>query len=180
MCSPAITPPSPRRPTSWASTTTIASSCAARRWPRPTTCRRLSSPRRAIPTIGPRWAWETYPDGLFATLARVAFEYQAPRIYITENGASYADGPDADGRVHDARRLAYVRQHLVAAWRAIQAGVPLAGYFAWSLLDNFEWARGYAQRFGLTWVNYETQERIVKDSGLWYGQAARAGGFAPA
>ena len=124
--------------------------------------------------------WETYPDGLFGTLGRLAFEYQVPKIYITENGASYADGPGADGRVHDARRLAYVRQHLTAAWRAIQMGVPLAGYFAWSLLDNFEWAHGYAQRFGLTWDNYETQERIVKDSGLWYGQAARAGGFAPA
>ncbi|MFZ2517723.1 MAG: family 1 glycosylhydrolase, partial [Anaerolineae bacterium] len=124
--------------------------------------------------------WETYPDGLFGTLGRLTFEYQVPKIYITENGASYADGPGADSQVHDARRLAYVRQHLTAAWRAIQMGVPLAGYFAWSLLDNFEWAHGYAQRFGLTWVNYETQERIVKDSGLWYGQAARAGGFAPA
>jgi len=123
--------------------------------------------------------WEIYPDGLFKTLGRLAFDYQTPKLYITENGASYADGPGPDGRVRDGRRIAYLRQHLAAAWRAIQMGVPLAGYFAWSLMDNFEWAHGYAQRFGITWVNYETQERIIKDSGRWYGEAAVNGGFAP-
>lgn len=123
--------------------------------------------------------WENYADGLFETLARLTFDYQVPKLYVTENGASYSDGPGADGRVHDARRIDYLRKHLTAAWRAIQIGVPLAGYFVWSLLDNFEWGHGYSQRFGLVWVNYETQERIIKDSGFWYGEAAANHGFAP-
>jgi len=89
-------------------------------------------------------------------------------MYVTENGASYADGPDGQGRVADDRRLAFVRDHLVAAHRAIEIGVPLAGYFLWSLMDNFEWERGYTQRFGMTWVDYETQRRVPKDSALWY------------
>ncbi len=111
-----------------------------------------------------------YPDGLRHLLSRLHFEYQPGRIYITENGASYSDGPDGDGRVRDERRMSYLRDHLVAAHRAIECGVPLAGYFVWSLMDNFEWSFGYAQRFGLIWVNYETQQRILKDSALWYKQ----------
>jgi len=150
--------------------------------------RRVAEADNLPPTVFPaprdldHWTemgWEIYPDGLFKTLARLAFDYQTPKLYITENGASYADGPGLDGRVHDSRRITYLRQHLAAAWRAIQIGVPLAGYFTWSLLDNFEWAHGYAQRFGITWVNYETQERIIKDSGRWYGETAVNGGFAP-
>ena len=112
--------------------------------------------------------WEIYPDGLYHVLCRLHFEYQVPKLYITENGASYSDGPDAEGRVHDTRRVNYLRAHLVAAHRAIQSGVPLAGYFVWSLMDNFEWARGYTQRFGLVWVDFQTQQRIPKDSALWY------------
>ncbi len=112
--------------------------------------------------------WEVYPDALFELLIRLHTDYRAPKLYITENGASYSDGPDAYGRVPDARRLDYFRGHLLACHRAIENGVPLAGYFAWSLLDNFEWAKGYLQRFGLVWVDYETQQRIPKDSALWY------------
>ncbi|RME71701.1 MAG: beta-glucosidase [Chloroflexi bacterium] len=112
--------------------------------------------------------WEVYPEGLYRLLNRLHFDYMPAKIYITENGASYSDGPDADGRVRDTRRQAYLRQHFMAAHRAMQNGVPLAGYFVWSLLDNFEWARGYAQRFGLIWVDYNTQQRIIKDSGWWY------------
>jgi beta-glucosidase len=112
--------------------------------------------------------WEIYPDGLFGLLSRVYFNYQPPKIYITENGASYAVGPDATGRVADLHRLNYLKRHFAAAQRAIQSGVPLAGYFVWSLMDNFEWAKGYEKRFGIVWINYETQERILKDSALWY------------
>ncbi len=114
--------------------------------------------------------WEVYPDGLFQMLARLRAEYEVPKMYVTENGASYSDAPDASGRVADSRRTRFVRDHLLAAHRAIDLGVPLAGYFLWSLLDNFEWERGYTQRFGITWVDYATQRRVPKDSALWYRQ----------
>lgn len=114
--------------------------------------------------------WEVYPDGLFQILTRVAFEYSVPKMFITENGASYSQGPDADGRVRDVKRLQFLRDHLLAAKQAIDIGVPLKGYFAWSLMDNFEWERGYTQRFGMTWVDYATQARVPKDSALWYKQ----------
>jgi beta-glucosidase len=114
--------------------------------------------------------WEIYPKGLYDLLCRLHFEYQAPKIYVTENGASYADGPSADGRVHDTRRIDYLRAHFIKAHEAMAAGVPLAGYFVWSLMDNFEWAKGYTERFGSVWVDYATQERILKDSALWYKQ----------
>ncbi len=122
--------------------------------------------------------WEVYPDGLFHVLGRLHFEYQVPKIYITENGASYSDGPGPDGRVHDERRISYLREHFKVAHQAIQIGIPLAGYFVWSLMDNFEWAHGFNQRFGLVWVNYETQERILKDSALWYRQVISQNGVA--
>jgi beta-glucosidase len=112
--------------------------------------------------------WEVYPEGLYHTLVRLRLEYATPKVYITENGASYSDGPDENGRIADGKRQRFVRDHLVAAHRAIDFGVPLAGYFLWSLLDNFEWERGYTQRFGITWVDYVTQRRILKDCALWY------------
>lgn len=118
--------------------------------------------------------WEVYPDGLFNVLCMLHFQYQAPQIYVTENGASWSDGPGADGKVHDTRRLNYLRDHLAAAHRAIAAGVPLKGYFAWSLMDNFEWAHGYQQRFGLIWVDFPSQRRILKDSALWYKEVIAA------
>jgi beta-glucosidase len=112
--------------------------------------------------------WEVYPDGLFELLTRLHVDYRVPKIYIAENGASYSDGPTGDGRIPDTRRLNYLRDHFIACHRALQIGVPLAGYFAWSFMDNFEWAKGYLQRFGIVWVDYETQQRIPKDSALWY------------
>jgi beta-glucosidase len=121
--------------------------------------------------------WEVYPEGLYGLLNRLHFEYRPPKLYITENGASYADGPDSQGRVKDERRVAYLRDHLAAAHRAIQNGVSLAGYFSWSLMDNFEWAKGYTQRFGLVWVDYETQQRLPKESARWYQQVIIANGF---
>jgi len=121
--------------------------------------------------------WEIYPEGLFETLSWLHYSYNVPSIYITENGASFSDGPGADGRIHDWRRTNYLRDHLVAASRAIQAGLPLAGYFVWSLMDNFEWAQGYSQRFGLHWVDYGTQQRIPKDSAFWYRNVIAENGF---
>ena len=121
--------------------------------------------------------WEIFPQGLYDLLCRLHFEYRLPKLYVTENGASFADGPGADGNVHDTRRIDYLRAHFAAAHRAIEAGAPLAGYFVWSLMDNFEWARGYTERFGIVWVDYETQERILKDSALWYKGVIAANAF---
>ena len=112
--------------------------------------------------------WEVYPAGLTELLERLHREYSPAEIYITENGAAYSDGPDDTGRIADTRRIDFIRGHLRAAHRALDSGVPLAGYFLWSLMDNFEWAHGYEKRFGLYWVDYETQKRIPKDSSLWY------------
>lgn len=136
------------------------------------------------PTVEPaplsEWTempWEVYPDGLFDTLSRIHLHYQPRKIYVTENGASYSDGPGADGHVHDKRRTDYLRGHFAAAHRAIQNGVPLKGYFVWSLLDNFEWGFGYSQRFGIVWVDYQTQQRIPKDSALRYSDVIKQNGF---
>ena len=112
--------------------------------------------------------WEVYPDGLRQILTRVHLEYGPAKLYVTENGASYSDPPDSNGRVPDERRRVFLRDHFIAARRAMDAGAPLAGYFVWSLLDNYEWERGYTQRFGIVWVDYTTQQRIPKDSALWY------------
>jgi beta-glucosidase len=112
--------------------------------------------------------WEVYPEGLFRVLGWLYYDYQPLKIYVTENGASYSDGPGSDGRVHDERRTRYLAAHFEAAEQAIQAGIPLAGYFVWSLMDNFEWGHGYSQRFGLVWVDFKTKQRILKDSALWY------------
>jgi beta-glucosidase len=121
--------------------------------------------------------WEVVPDGLYQVLKMLQREYAPAKIYITENGASYSDGPAADGAVHDRRRTEYLRMHFAAANRALGEGVPLAGYFVWSLMDNFEWSRGYKQRFGIVWVDYETQQRIPKDSALWYRQVIENNGL---
>ncbi|MEI7642714.1 MAG: GH1 family beta-glucosidase [Chloroflexales bacterium] len=121
----------------------------------------LDTPRTAM-------GWEIYPEGLFQLLRRLHRAYDLPKIYLTENGVSYLDAPGEDGRVRDGRRIDYLREHLDACLRAIAAGVPLAGYFQWSLLDNFEWGHGYAQRFGAVYVDYATQRRTPKDSFFWY------------
>jgi beta-glucosidase len=112
--------------------------------------------------------WEVHPDGLYHILCRVHFDYGPRRIFVTENGASWTDEPEPSGRVRDEKRRVFVKEHLRAARRAVEAGVPLHGYFVWSLLDNFEWDRGYSQRFGIVWVDYATQRRTPKDTALWY------------
>jgi beta-glucosidase len=119
--------------------------------------------------------WEVYPEGLYQLLMHMTSEYGLP-MYITENGASFADEL-TDGEVHDARRTNYYQVHLAACARAIADGALLKGYFAWSLMDNFEWGHGYTKRFGLVYVDYATQERILKDSARWYAQAVKANGF---
>ncbi|MGI5162842.1 GH1 family beta-glucosidase [Spirillospora sp. CA-253888] len=114
--------------------------------------------------------WPVVPDGLREVLVALDKRYGAslPPILITENGCSYGDGPDASGRVADTRRVEFLDGHLRAVREAIEAGVDVRGYFVWSLMDNFEWAEGYRQRFGLVHVDYETLERTPKDSYHWY------------
>ncbi|MGB5063047.1 MAG: GH1 family beta-glucosidase [Candidatus Competibacter sp.] len=122
--------------------------------------------------------WEVYPQGLTDILQWVAGRYGPLPLYITENGAAFYDPPQADGTVDDPLRRRYLRDHLRAALAALETGVDLRGYFAWSLLDNFEWAHGYSQRFGLVHVDYATQRRTVKASGKFYAEIARSRGAA--
>lgn len=112
--------------------------------------------------------WEVYPDGLRQALLRITHDYQPKTIYITENGSSFQDPPPTDGIVEDPRRVAFLESHLNALSQAIEEGAPVAGYFAWSLMDNFEWAEGYAKRFGLYYVDFETQTRTPKRSAHVY------------
>jgi beta-glucosidase len=128
---------------------------------------------------GPRtdFGWEVWPDALHDLLLRLTRDYDRPVLEVTENGCSYADGPGPDGEVHDARRSEFYRGYLEAVARAIEAGADVRGYHAWSLLDNFEWAEGYAQRFGLVWVDFASGRRVLKESGRWYGRVAAENGF---
>jgi len=118
--------------------------------------------------------WEVYPEGLTDLLLRVTKDYAPAEIYITENGVALADVPDEDDRVDDPKRVDYMRDHLIAAHAAIEQGVPLRGYFHWSLMDNFEWGHGYTKRFGLFRVNFDTCARVPKTSAVWYRDAIAA------
>jgi beta-glucosidase len=121
------------------------------------------------------FAWEVWPDGFHDLLLRITREYDKPLMEITENGCSYLDAPDEHGRVPDQRRIDFTRGYLSALGRAIKSGANIRGYHHWSLLDNFEWAEGYAQRFGMVYVDFLTQKRTIKDSGHWYAQLASSG-----
>ena len=127
-----------------------------------------------LPTEGPHtdMGWNIDPDGLHDLLVRVHDNYPEVPLMVTENGMACKDqlvvNDDGSKSVHDADRIDYLQRHLAAARRAMSEGVPLTGYFVWSLLDNFEWYFGYAKRFGIMYVDYATQERIPKDSFLWY------------
>src|SRR6266540_1387358 len=112
--------------------------------------------------------WEIYPDGLQDLLLRLRDDYAPRAIYITENGAAFPDVRGHDGRVLDPERQAYIEGHIDAVGRAVEAGVPVRGYFVWTLLDNFEWAWGYWKRFGIVYVDFPTQERVPKQSFEWY------------
>jgi beta-glucosidase len=111
--------------------------------------------------------WEVYPRGLHELLVRLEADYEIPPIYVTENGAAYRDSV-VGGAVDDPERTSYLRRHLQAVAHAIADAVPVAGYFVWSLLDNFEWAHGYTQRFGIVHVDFDTLERVPKSSYAWY------------
>jgi beta-glucosidase len=117
--------------------------------------------------------WEVYPQGLTELLLRLHQDYAAKCLRVTENGAAFKDQLlQVDGRpqVDDERRQAYLQAHILATWQARQQGAPVDAYFAWSLMDNFEWASGYEKRFGLVYVDYATQQRIPKRSALWFKQ----------
>jgi beta-glucosidase len=132
----------------------------------------VTFPPRDLPRTA--MGWEVNPDGLRTLLVRLGREYPSlPPLYVTENGSAYDDEVSADGAVHDTERVAYLRAHVDAVRAAIAEGADVRGYFAWSLLDNFEWAWGYDKRFGIVRVDYETQERIVKDSGRVFAELIR-------
>jgi len=118
--------------------------------------------------------WEVYPAGLGEVLLRLHREYGVKSLYVTENGAAFADVRGHDGRVHDLERIDYLRDYIGSVGDAIEAGAPVRGYHLWSLLDNFEWAEGYARRFGLVYVDYPTLERVPKDSFHWYRELIAA------
>ena len=118
--------------------------------------------------------WEVFPQGLTDVLLWVKERYGSIPLYVTENGAAFYDPPSAAGdRLQDPLRVDYLRGHIAAVHRAIDAGVDVQGYFVWSLLDNFEWSAGYSKRFGLIYVDFSTQERIIKRSGRWYADVTR-------
>ena len=117
--------------------------------------------------------WEVYPDGLLDLLKELQRNYDPKSIVITENGSAFPDAPDLNGTVQDDSRLAYLKAHLERASTAIAAGVPLEGYFAWSLMDNLEWAEGFEKRFGLYRTDFTTQERHLKASGAWFRDFVR-------
>jgi beta-glucosidase len=122
--------------------------------------------------------WEIDALGLLETLRRVNDEYTDLPLYVTENGAAFEDRVGPDGTVDDPQRRDYFAQHLRACHQAINEGIPLRGYFAWSLMDNYEWSWGYTRRFGMVYVDYPTQRRIPKLSGRWYAEVTRRNGLA--
>ncbi|MGN6273818.1 MAG: GH1 family beta-glucosidase [Protaetiibacter sp.] len=133
----------------------------------------ITSPTRHLPQTA--MGWEINPGGLRTLLVRLGREYpQLPPLYVTENGSAWDDVVTPDGQVHDAQRVDFLERHLEAVAQAIDEGADVRGYFAWSLMDNFEWAWGYAKRFGVVYVDYTTQERIVKDSGRRFAEIAAA------
>jgi len=112
--------------------------------------------------------WEIAPEALYDLIMRLREEYTHVPIYITENGAAFNDRVSRNGKVHDNKRIDYVRRHLKKIVKLNEQGADIRGYFIWSLIDNFEWANGYSRRFGIVYMDYETQDRILKDSAVWY------------
>jgi beta-glucosidase len=135
----------------------------------------LAKKRADVPKT--EMGWELYPQGLFEILERVHREYHPKELMVTENGASYSDGLDESGKIHDQKRIAYLQSHIQTVWQLIQAGVPVSAYLQWTFMDNFEWAKGYSQRFGVIYVDYETQKRYIKDSACWYSDVIKRNGL---
>jgi beta-glucosidase len=116
--------------------------------------------------------WEVWPQAIYDMVMRITRDYNRLPIEITESGCAYNDSPGQDGVIRDARRIEYHRQYLFAVAHAIAGGADVRGYHAWSLMDNFEWSEGFSQRFGLAYVDFNTQQRTIKESGRWYGKVA--------
>jgi len=116
--------------------------------------------------------WEVWPQALYDMVMRISRDFNRPQLEITESGCAYNDSPDANGVIRDTRRIEYHRQYLQALAAAIADGADVRGYHAWTLLDNFEWAEGFSQRFGLAYVDFTTQQRAIKESGRWYAKVA--------
>ncbi len=128
-------------------------------------------PKKRVSQEKTDFGWDIYPKGFYDIVTEMAGHTGRIPIEITENGAAYNIGPSADGGVHDAKRIAYARAHLLELSRAIRNGAPVRAYHHWSLLDNFEWSEGYTQRFGLIYVDFENgQKRLPKDSAAWYAK----------
>jgi beta-glucosidase len=126
---------------------------------------------------GPRtdFGWEVWPEALYQMVMRVTRDYDRPTIEITENGCAYNDGPDSRGRIRDTRRIDFYQGYLGALARAMEEGADVRGYHAWTLMDNFEWSEGFAQRFGLVYVDFPSGKRIPKESAHWYAEVASQG-----
>jgi beta-glucosidase len=114
--------------------------------------------------------WEVYPNTLRDLLLWLHHDYAPAALLVTENGSAFRDEWDGGDYLHDPERLTYMRDNLRGVKEALEQGAPVRGYFAWSLMDNFEWAHGYGKRFGVVYVDYPTQRRVIKDSGRWYAQ----------
>jgi beta-glucosidase len=147
----------------------------------PAAIERLSNPQQWLFPVkmaggqhGPKTAngWEVWPQALYDVVTRISRYFNHPQIEITESGCASNDGPDASGVINDTARIDYHRRYLQALARAIAGGADVRGYHAWSLLDNFEWAEGFSQRFGLAYVDFKTQQRTIKESGRWYAKVA--------
>ena len=123
--------------------------------------------------------WEIWPRALYDVVTRITRDFNRPVIEVTESGCAYNDAPDPTGVIHDTRRIEYHRQYLQTLARAMADGADVRGYHAWSLLDNFEWAEGFSQRFGLTYVDFKTQRRTIKESARWYAKVAAGNALPP-
>ena len=130
--------------------------------------RKLHIPADKITEMG----WEVYPEGIYDLLKRFAAMPSVKKIIVTENGVAFPDTVEGD-HIHDVRRIQFLKDYLAQVLKAKNEGVNVGGYFVWSFLDNFEWAEGFKPRFGLVHVDYATQERRVKDSGLWFSDFVR-------
>ena len=118
--------------------------------------------------------WEIAPQGIRDLLVRLHHDYNVPSLYVTENGAAFKDEWNGEELVSDPRRVSYLQEYIHAVSEAIQQGAPIKGYFVWSLLDNFEWSEGYSKRFGIVYIDYPTQKRILKESSQWYASLLKA------
>jgi beta-glucosidase len=136
--------------------------------------RNLGARRVELPNVERTdFGWEVCPEALYHVIMRIWNDYRLP-IYVTENGCSYADSPDEHGIVRDDRRISFLQRYIGQVARAISEGADVRGYYHWTSTDNFEWAEGYQQRFGLVYVDFETQKRHIKNSGYWYRDQIRS------